>query len=99
MSTNLDKLSLSELTKLKARVDAAMPKAEAREKAEAKAEILALAEKRGFTIADIIGSKPAKAKKIGKVPPKWIDSQTGVVWTGRGRTPRNFDKSRQQPIA
>jgi DNA-binding protein H-NS len=99
MSTNLDKLSLSELTKLKSRVDAAIPKAEAREKAEARAEILALAEKRGFTIADIIGSKPVKAKQTGKVPPKWIDSQTGVKWTGRGRTPRNFDKARSQPIA
>jgi DNA-binding protein H-NS len=99
MSTNLDKMSLSELTKLKSRVDAAIPKAEAREKAEARAEILALAERRGFSISDIIGSKPAKAKPAGKVPPKWIDSQTGVKWTGRGRTPRNFDKARSQPIA
>ena len=98
MSTNLDKLSLPDLMKLKARVDAAIPKAEAREKAEARAEILALAERRGFALSDIIGS-PAKSKKPGKVPPKWIDSQTGVKWTGRGRTPRNFDKSRQQPIA
>lgn len=99
MSPNLDKLTLADLTKLKASVDAAIPKARAKEMAEAKQEILALAAKRGLTIEDIVGAKPAKVAKVRKIAPKWIDSQTGVRWTGRGRMPRNFDKSRQQPIA
>ena len=99
MSPNIEKLSLSELMKLKDRVDAAIPKACAREMAETKAEILALAAKRRLTLDDIIGANVPKSSKTGKVPPKWIDSQTGVRWTGRGRTPRDFDKARAQAIA
>lgn len=96
MLPNIDALNLADLTKLKARVDAAILKARAKGMAEAKAEILALAAKRGLTLADIFGHAPATGRKVA---PKWIDSQTGVTWTGRGRTPRNFDKSRQQALA
>jgi len=102
MSVKLEKMSLPELMKLKASVDAAIPQAKARETAAAKAEIMELAAKRGIRLEDVIAVAPKKTAKATtgrKIAPKWIDSQTGVKWTGRGRQPKNFDKARAQALS
>ena len=92
---DVSKLSLPELTELYRKVQLMLPRARAREIEDVRREMAELAAKRGMSITDVLGI-PGKARKVA---PKWIDSKTGVTWTGRGRMPRGFDKSRSQPAA
>lgn len=97
MKFNLEPLSLADLTELNKRVEAAMVVAREREKAALKAEMQALAAKRGLSLSEILGTaKPGLRKAINLTP--WKDKKTGVKWAGRGRYPPNFDKSRAAPL-
>lgn len=93
---NIEKMSLSELTALNARVEAAIPKVKARELEMARKEIADLAASKGYTLKELLGKTPRKAK-TAKASSKFRDAKTGVIWAGRGRIPRNFDKSRAEP--
>ena len=96
---NLDKFSLKDLTVLRAKVDAQLPLTRARDIDAAKAEMLALAAARGFALADLMGDRrphaPArKARKPRRPSTKLRDVKTGILWAGRGRPPKGFDRSR-----
>lgn len=100
MKLNLEPLSLADLSDLNKRVEAAIIVAREREKAALKAEMLALAAKRGISISEILGTgKPGTAgpRRVINVTP-WKDKKTGAVWPGRGRYPSDFDKSRAAPL-
>lgn len=97
MKVNLEALSLADLTDLNKRVEVAIVAATEREKAELKAEMQALAAKRGLSLSEILGSgKPSPRKVVNLTP--WRDKKTGATWAGRGRYPPNFDKSRAAPL-
>ena len=97
MKVNLEVLSLADLKSLNAKVEDAMAAAKEREKAALKAEMQALAAKRGLSLSEILGtSKPGPRKVINLTP--WKDKKTGATWAGRGRYPPNFDKSRAAPL-
>lgn len=93
---NIEKMSLSELTALNARVEAAIPRVRARELETARKELTDLAAAKGYSLKELIGKTPRKAK-AAKASSKLRDAKTGVIWAGRGRIPRNFDKSRAEP--
>ena len=93
MKLNLEALSLADLTDLNKRVEVAIVAATEREKAELKAEMQALAAKRGLSLSEILGDgKPGPRKVVNLTP--WKDKKTGAMWSGRGRYPVGFDKSR-----
>ena len=99
MKLNLEPLSLADLSDLNKRVEAAIIVAREREKAALKAEMLALAAKRGISISEILGTgKPTATPRRGINVTPWKDKRTGVQWAGRGRYPPNFDKSRAAPL-
>lgn len=91
---DLNRMSLADLRSLNERVAAAITVARSRERDKLRAELAAMAASHGFRIADIFG---ASGKQI--VAPKYRDRKTGVLWSGRGRCPRNFDRARAETLS
>lgn len=83
---NVDKFSLKDLLDLEIRVKKAITAAKVREEDEFKADVKALAAKRGIDVSDVFGGGRGKG---GKVAVKYRNRDNpGETWTGRGRQPR-----------
>jgi len=76
-----------ELLAQKAELDRKIEQARRKELADAIAQIRALMQQYGITVADL-GGKVKAPRSLGKVPPKYRDPATGATWTGRGRQPK-----------
>jgi DNA-binding protein H-NS len=85
-AVKIDNLSLKELLDLEIRVKKQIGLVRDREKSEAKQELVALAERRGFSLSELLGGRGAKGSKVAvKYRNKDNPAET---WTGRGRQPR-----------
>jgi DNA-binding protein H-NS len=82
---DLDRMSLQELLHLEAKIHNARERARERERAKVKREIVALIEKRGFTVQEILG--PMSARKLS-APMYANPDDPSQTWIGRGRRPR-----------
>lgn len=83
---DLDGLSYKQLMDLRDRVDKALSSKRDDEKADAKAALAELAEKRGFSLDELMGARRAKGNKVAV---KYVNPDNrSETWTGRGRTPR-----------
>jgi DNA-binding protein H-NS len=83
---SLDKLSYAELQDLQKRVQVAMVERKAGEAREVKEKLQALAEKFGFSLAELFGGK--RGGKRGPAVVKYRNSKdTSQTWAGRGRKP------------
>ena len=58
---NVDRMTLKELLDLEAKLQKAIALARQRERAEVKEELAALAEKRGFTLSELVGGRKGKS--------------------------------------
>lgn len=86
-TVNVDKMSLKELVDLENKVKKAIAVARERERAEAKMELAALAERRGFSVNELFGG--ARGTKGSKVAVKYRNKDNPAdTWTGRGRQPK-----------
>lgn len=86
---NIDNMTLSELKSLQKDLQRAISSYEARQKAAATAELEARAKELGFTLAELLGTAPLKAKSRAPVAPKYRNPDNPEeTWTGRGRKPR-----------
>jgi DNA-binding protein H-NS len=83
-SVNVDKLSLKELLDLEVKVQKAIAGARERERAEVKHAMAQLAEKRGFSVAELFGGRGRGKVSAAKYANPDNRSET---WTGRGRKP------------
>lgn len=90
----IDKMTLPQLKSMLAKVEAEIPKAEARAKAEVRAEIDKMLAGTGLKIDDVLGSagNSRRSTKGRSVPAKYQDPKTGATWAGRGRSPKWYDK-------
>ena len=85
---NLDNLSLQELKTLQGDVVVAIANFEKRKKAEALAEVKAVAQAKGFSLDELLGTASTKSKR-GPVPAKYADpANPHNTWSGRGRKPK-----------
>lgn len=94
---NIEKMSLAELTALNARVEAAIPKVKARELEMARKELADLAASKGYTLKELVGKTPRKAKATGSTG-KMRDPK-GLIWAGRGRMPKGFDRTQAVQVS
>ncbi|QXT41147.1 H-NS family nucleoid-associated regulatory protein [Gymnodinialimonas ceratoperidinii] len=82
---DLDKLSVDELQKLQKDTAKAIASFEKRKRADALAELEAVAQKHGFKLADLVvikkDAKPASPAKYRH------PENAAMTWTGRGRQP------------
>lgn len=84
-SVNYDKMALKDLLDHETRIKKAISVARDRERADAKAELAQLAEKRGFSVSELFGSGRGKGKIVS---PKFVNpDKPNETWTGRGRKP------------
>ena len=92
---NVEKLSLTELTALHARIATALPIARARELAAVRKDMEALAAAKGFAISELVDTttKTKRASATARKPATKMRDAKGVIWAGRGRTPTNFDRA------
>lgn len=87
---DLSKMSLADLKAHARDVQQAIVDFEKTKRAEALAEIEAVAAKFGFKAADLMGGKAPKASRSGKAPvaPKYRHPENAsITWSGRGRQP------------
>lgn len=83
-NTNLDELSVEELTKLQKDTAKAIASFEDRNHADAIAELKVVAQKHGFKLADLVGGKKPKVASPAKYK---HPENSSLTWTGRGRQP------------
>jgi DNA-binding protein H-NS len=81
----LDDMSVSQLLDLQKKIEAAIVERRATEAREVKDQLQAMAEKSGFSLAELFGGKRGKRgpSSIKYRNPK----DTSQTWTGRGRKP------------
>jgi len=94
---DLRKLTLKQLQKLQKDVDKAIKSHEGKARKQALSELAAKAKQLGFSLSDLVdevkpvakSSKPARASKGAKVPPKYAHlTDKALTWTGRGKKPK-----------
>tara|TARA_R110000822_G_scaffold21722_12_gene68752 strand:+ start:1569 stop:1874 length:306 start_codon:yes stop_codon:yes gene_type:complete len=92
---NVEKLSLTELKALHARIATALPIVRARELAAVRQEMADLATSKGFAISELVGpsTKTKRAGATARRPSVKMRDAKGVIWAGRGRTPNGFDRA------
>ena len=82
--SQLEKMSLKELTTLQIRVSQAIAEKRIEERSEVRAKMEELARASGFSVAELFGGKG----KRGKVAPKYRNPKdASQTWSGRGRRP------------
>ena len=86
---NTDKMTYRELMELRDDVAKAMVARKEAEKAELKAELLALASASGFSVEDLLGTtkRGRKSGAVAAVVKYRNPKDAGQTWTGRGRKP------------
>ena len=90
--TQLEKMSVKELRELKTRIDSAITSRQAKDRAEIKQKMIALAEEAGLSIDDVLGGRRGGARGKGAVAVKYRHpDDASLTWTGRGRRPRWLD--------
>ncbi|AGI74789.1 H-NS family histone-like protein (plasmid) [Octadecabacter arcticus 238] len=82
--TDLEKLSIEELNKLQKDAAKAIASFEDRKRADAIAELEEVAQKHGYKLADLMGSKKAKVASPAKYK---HPEDSSLTWNGRGRQP------------
>ena len=83
--SQLEKMSLKELTSLQGKIEAAVIEKRVSERHEMRAKMEAIARKSGFTVAELFGGRKGRGTKIA---PKFRNPKDpSQTWTGRGRRP------------
>ncbi|QXT39421.1 H-NS family nucleoid-associated regulatory protein [Gymnodinialimonas ceratoperidinii] len=81
---NLETLSVAELKQLQKDTEKAIASFEERKRAEAIAELEAVAQKHGFKLSDLVSGKKTKVASPAKFK---HPENASLTWTGRGRQP------------
>jgi DNA-binding protein H-NS len=85
-TSDIDKMSYSELKELETRIERLIIQKRDEERAELKEKVAALARESGFDLRELMGA--ARGRK-GMVTVKYRDPENPAnTWTGRGRMPR-----------
>jgi DNA-binding protein H-NS len=83
--SQLEKMSLKDLTALHAKVQAAIEEKRVSERHEMRAKIEEMAKASGFSVSELFGGRKSKGSKIA---PKYRNPKdSSQTWTGRGRRP------------
>lgn len=86
IDVEFESLSMKEMKDLRGKLDRAISTYEDRKRREALDAVRATAREYGYSIEDLLGTKP---KVSGTVKPKYVNpADSTLTWTGRGRKPR-----------
>src|SRR6056297_2252384 len=87
---DLQNLSLDELKQLQKDIDAAIKGYEARQLAEARSKLEAVAAEMGVRLEDIVGGGGKGKSKSISIPKFRHPENPALTWSGRGRKPQWF---------
>lgn len=90
---DLEDMSLGELKALQKKVTKAIETYEDRQKNQAIAALEAKAKEMGFSLSELTGVAPGKAKRTAAAPKYRHPEDPGVTWTGKGRQPAWFKQA------
>ena len=90
---------LESLVAQREQIDAQIREIRAEVQADALATVRELIRLHNLQVTDVFERKGATKPAARKVAPKYRDPATGSTWTGRGRAPLWFDKSRAQDFS
>ncbi|MDO4704667.1 MAG: H-NS histone family protein [Comamonadaceae bacterium] len=80
---------LTDLLQQREALDQQIRQLRQQERSQALAEIQRLVNLHELSAADIFGKTPRTSSQAGKkVPPRFMNKETGETWTGRGKPPR-----------
>jgi len=83
--SQLEKMSLKDLTALHAKIQAAIDEKRVSERHEMRAKMEEMAKASGFSVSELFGGRKSKGSKIA---PKYRNPKDpSQTWTGRGRRP------------
>ncbi|NDR58975.1 H-NS histone family protein [Aliiruegeria sabulilitoris] len=89
MEIDLNALSRSELETLITGAQKALSTLAERERQAALDAVEQAAREHGFSLKELTGLAPTKAKSRGKIPPKYRNPEDpSATWSGRGRKPQ-----------
>ncbi len=88
-SINLNDLTLAELKQLQKDIAKTIAGFDNRKRSEALSALEAKAQELGFSLADLIGTKPAR-KRSSPARKYRHPENPEITWSGRGRKPRWF---------
>jgi DNA-binding protein H-NS len=86
---DLEALSLPELKKMQKDIAKAISTFEARQKAEARTKVEAVAREMGYSLTELVGTD-SKPKRTPAAPKYQHPEDPAVTWSGRGRKPQWF---------
>lgn len=85
---DLSKLSVAELHALESKIQKTLQEREQAERAQARQQILEIAQKAGISLKDLVGAAKPRSGK-GSVAVRYRHpSNAALQWTGRGRQPK-----------
>jgi DNA-binding protein H-NS len=87
MAKAIEKMSLEELENHRKEVEAAIRDYEKKRKAEALTAVRATAKEHGFSLEELLGTKPPQKSGSKGVPKYANPADPSQTWTGRGRQP------------
>ena len=90
---------LENLVAQREEIEAQIAQIRVTEHANALATVRNLIRLHGLQVTDVFERKGATKPAARKVAPKYRDPASGSTWTGRGRAPLWFDKSRVQDFS
>lgn len=83
--SQLEKMSLKDLTSLQGKIEAAIEEKRVSERGEMRAKMEEMARASGFSVAELFGGRKMNGKKSA---PKFRNPKDpSQTWTGRGRRP------------
>ena len=86
---DLGSLSLSELKKMQKDIATAISTFEARQKAEARTKVEAVAREMGYSLAELVGTEMKTTRVPGAAKYRHPENPA-LTWSGRGRKPQWF---------
>ncbi|MGB7480498.1 MAG: H-NS histone family protein [Burkholderiaceae bacterium] len=85
---DLSKLSVTDLRALQEQVAHALKKREQQERAEARAQILAIAQSAGISLKELVATSSPRSKRSTVAVRYRHPNDASLQWTGRGRQPK-----------
>ncbi|UOA29500.1 H-NS histone family protein [Pseudosulfitobacter sp. DSM 107133] len=86
---DLEALSLPELKKMQKDIAKAISTFEARQKAEARTKVEAVAREMGYSLAELVGTEMKTTRVPGAAKYRHLENPA-LTWSGRGRKPQWF---------
>ncbi len=91
MAVDVSKMSRKQIQALRNKLDTRETEMRKKDLADLRKRIQDMVKKEGYTMDEVLGRRTRRAKRTGKVPPKYANpADPEQTWSGRGKRPNWF---------